>query len=111
MPLPNITFIKGQGGLGRPLPGQDFISGLIFYTNNLPSGFTTTNRIKALYAVTDAISAGILNDYSDGTAAAASYLITAAGNTGDVIAISVNDLSPIGGTQNTPLCSYTKQST
>jgi len=32
MSLPNITFIKGQGGLGRPLPGQDYISGLLFYT-------------------------------------------------------------------------------
>lgn len=110
MPLPNITFIKGQGGLGRPLPGQDFISGLIFYTANLPSGFTTSNRVKALFAVTDAISAGILNDYSDGTAAQAEYLITAAGATGDIIAISVNDLSPVGVSQVTQLCAYTKLS-
>lgn len=110
MPLPNITFIKGQGGLGRPLPGQDFISGLIFYTNTLPSGFTTSARIKALFAPTDAIAAGILNDYSDATAAAATYLITAAGATGDNIAISVNDLSAVGGAQSTLLCSYTKQS-
>lgn len=111
MALPNITFIKGQGGLGRPLPGQDFISALIFYTANLPSGFTTSARIKALYQPADAISAGILNDYSDGTSASGTYLITAAGATGDVIIISVNDLSSTGDTQLTQLVVYTKQST
>ncbi len=110
MPLPNITFIKGQGGLGRPLPGQDFISALIFYTANLPSGFTTSARVKPLYAATDAIAAGILNDYSDGTAALAEYLITAAGATGDTITISVNDISATGAPQVTQLCAYVKQS-
>lgn len=108
MPLPDITFIKGQGGLGRPLPGQDFISALVFYTANLPSGFTSSARVKALFAVTDAISAGILNDYSDATAASATYLITAAGATGDVIKIAVNDLSDVGAAQQTLLCQYTK---
>ena len=82
MPVPNITFIKGKGGLGRPLPGQDFISSLVFYTGSLPSGFTTSTRIKALYSPADAISAGILNDSSDATAATGTWLITAAGATG-----------------------------
>lgn len=108
MPLPNITFIKGQGGLGRPLPGQDFISALIFYTNTLPAGFTSSARIKALYQLADAITAGILNDYSDATAAAGTYLITAAGNTGDIIQIDVNDITPNGALQVTNLCVYKK---
>jgi len=108
MPLPDISFIKGQGGLGRPLPGQDFISALIFYTGNLPSGFTSTARIKALYAPSDAIAAGILNDYSDGTAASATYLITTLGATGDTIKFVSNDLSATGTPQATILCQYTK---
>lgn len=110
MPLPNITFLKGQGGLGRPLPGQDFISALLFYTSSLPSGFSSNAPVKALYAPSDAISAGILNDYSDATAAAAEYLITADGAAGDVIAISVKDISATGQAQTTALCSYTRQS-
>jgi len=109
MPLPDIKFIKGQGGLGRPLAGQDFISGMTFYTGSLPSGFTTTNRIKALYQTADAVTAGILNDYSDGTGAVGSYLITAAGATGDVISIFVNDISAQGVPQKTLLASYVKQ--
>lgn len=89
--LPSITFQKGQGGLGRPLPGQDFISGLIFYTGTLPSGFSSSNRIKAFYAVSDAESAGILDDSSDATAATFTDLITTAGSTGDTINIKVTE--------------------
>jgi len=89
MALPSITFIKGQGGLGRPLPGQDYISALCFYTASLPSGFTTSTRTKALYALSDAVNAGILNDYSDATAATFTYLISTLGATGDKFQIKV----------------------
>ena len=34
MALNDIIFVKGQGGLGRPLTGEDHISGLLFYTAN-----------------------------------------------------------------------------
>jgi hypothetical protein len=89
--LPNISFTKGQGGLGRPLPGQDHVSGLCFYTGSLPSGFTTTNRIKALYAYSDAVAAGILADASDATAATFTYLISTLGATGDKFNIKVTE--------------------
>ena len=69
----NITFVKGKGGLGRPLAGKDFISGFIFYSNSLPSGFSSTNRVKTFYSVKDAENAGILNDYSDETQATAYF--------------------------------------
>ena len=60
----DIIFIKGQGGLGRPLAGEDYISGLLFYADNadLPSGWDTSNRVKAIYSVVDAESKGILSD-------------------------------------------------
>jgi hypothetical protein len=45
----DVIFNKGQGGLGRPLAGTDYISGLLFYTAALPSGFTATNRIKTVF--------------------------------------------------------------
>lgn len=104
MALSNITFIKGQGGLGRPLAGQDFISAICFYPTVLPSGFSASNRIKALYALSDAITAGIVNDNSDAVAPTFSYLITATGNTGDKINISV----AIAGGKIINLGTYTK---
>jgi hypothetical protein len=51
MSLPNITFVKGNGGLGRPLAGQDHFSGLIFYSGAFPSGFSSSNRIKNFLSV------------------------------------------------------------
>jgi hypothetical protein len=110
MSLPNLTFIKGQGGLGRPLPSNDHISGMLFYTanGNLPSGWTTSAREKALYSVQDAVNAGISGTYADATAATATFLITTGGSTGDTITIKVADLDATGTAQSTTLCTYTK---
>ncbi len=92
MALNNISFVLGQGGLGRPLPGEDHISGLIFYTGGtLPAGFSSTSPIKQLLSVADAENAGILNDYNDETAATATYQVTAVGSIGDEVTISVAD--------------------
>ena len=48
----SLTFVKGAGGLGRPLSGTDYISGMLFYTGaTLPTGFTSNDRIKVVYSV------------------------------------------------------------
>lgn len=91
MALNDIIFVKGQGGLGRPLTGEDFISALLFYTGTLPSGWTTTNRVKLLSSVQNAVNNGIKNDYSDATAATFTYLITTKGNTGDTADLTYTD--------------------
>jgi hypothetical protein len=91
MALNNITFRLGQGGLSRPLPGEDYISGLVFYTASLPSGFSSSSRIKEIFSVSDAEALGIKADYNDETAATGSYLVTAVGANGDVISISVTE--------------------
>jgi hypothetical protein len=88
MALNNISFVKGKGGLGRPLAGKDYISGLLFYTNTLPSGFSTTNRIKQIFSVADAVALGIDKTYADETQATGVYTISAVGATGDSIQIS-----------------------
>jgi len=108
--LPSITFNKGQGGLGRALPGQDYISGMLIYTanGNLPSGFSTSNRVKAFYALSDAETAGIVDTYSDATAAAFTYLISTAGSTGDTIKITIADIDVLGAAHVTDLGTYTK---
>lgn len=59
MALNAITFNKGKGGLGRPLPGEDHYSGLVFYSATLPAGFGTSDRIKVVYSVAEAEALGI----------------------------------------------------
>lgn len=61
MALSDIIFIKGEGGLGRPLTGEDHISGFVAYiaNANLPAGFTTTDRIKQVFSLSQAESLGI----------------------------------------------------
>ncbi len=98
MAFSDVTFIKGQGGLGTPLPGEDFISAMPFYTANanLPSGFSTTNRIKSFGSIQDAEAAGIKLDYSDATAATGTVTITAVGADGNTLNISVTAPDPSG---------------
>lgn len=115
MSLPTITFQEGTGGLGRALPNNDHISALLFYTGTLPSGFATTSvatRCKALYSVDDAVTAGILKDYSDATSAVGIYTFTNAGATGDIVELKVADIAlATGAAQSTSLGAYTRLST
>lgn len=91
MGLNDIQFIKGQGGLGRPLPGEDHISGLVIYTASLPSGFSSSARIKKIFSVADAEALGILNTYADEIKATGSYLVTTPGTNGDTVEFKVNE--------------------
>jgi len=86
--LPNITFNYGKGGLGRPLTGEDFISGLVFVNSSLPSGFSSTDRIKKVFSLAEAQELGILNDYSDETKSDASITITTKAASGDFISLT-----------------------
>lgn len=99
----NITFVKGQGGLGRPLAGSDYISGLLFYASTLPSGFSSTNRIKQFFSISDAVAAGIKNDYSDETQAIGVYTVSNVGANGDSITLNFAEPS-----KNVVLGSYVK---
>lgn len=85
----DIVFQKGQGGLGRPLPGQDYYSGLIFYSATLPSGFTSINNIAKILSVSQAESLGITSTYSDETKATATYTVTAIGVTNNTLTVKV----------------------
>ena len=111
MALPSIEFIKGQGGLGRALPGQDYISGLLFLNGYIPSDFDSNNRVEAFYSVADAVAAGITDTYSDATAATGTVQVTNKGADGDTLTIEVDELDGTGAVQTTTLCVYTKAST
>lgn len=105
MGLPDIVFVKGSGGLGRPLAGQDHFSGLIFYSSAFPSGFDANNRIKKILSVNDAVNLGINNNYTDETKATGVFTATAVGANGDTVIISVNEPGKV-----VQLASYAKTS-
>jgi len=109
MALNDIIFIKGQGGLGRPLEGEDYISGMLLY-GSLPSGFTSSDRIKSVGSISEAEALGISNDYSDGTAATGSYLVSNKGADEDTINISVDAINEVGIATTYNLGTYTKVS-
>ena len=87
MALPNINFVKSTSGLGRALPGTDYVSGYAHYYpsgGTLPTGFTSSDRIKKIFSVADAETLGITNTHLGETAAVAKCVISgtlAAGNT------------------------------
>lgn len=57
-----LIFVKGEGGLGRTSAGNDHITGLMFYKSTLPTGFGSTDRVKNITSVEDAVSKGITVD-------------------------------------------------
>jgi len=103
MSLPNILFVYGQGGLGRALPGQDHVSGIMFTNSSLPSGFSSSNRINKIFSVQDAVALGIDNLYSDETKSTATVTVTNKGVAGDVVTLKYTDYAGVVVT----LCSYT----
>ena len=99
----DVVFNKGAGGLGRPLDGEDHISGLLFYTSaTLPTGFTSNDRIKQVFSVEEAENLGITNTNLGATAATSTYVVSNKGAVGDRVKITCTD---VDGTLIT-LCDY-----
>jgi len=59
----DIVFTKTQGGVLRSLPGEDHISGFVFYIADadLPAGFSTTSRIKSYASIASVEEDGIVS--------------------------------------------------
>jgi len=109
MALPNITFIQSTSGLGRPLTGTDYISGYIhYYTGTLPSGFSSTDRIKKIFSIDDAENLGITNTGLGATASTATFAVSNKGAVGDTMKLTCNTIE--GAKIGTPvtLASYTQ---
>lgn len=93
MSLPKISFTKGQGGLGRTLPNEDNVSGIIFYDNTKPAGFSSgSSYVQKVLSVSDAENLGIVNDYADETQGTATLVITNAGATNDTLSLFISDI-------------------
>lgn len=104
----NVTFNKGQGGLQRVLPGQDYISGLLFFSDTYPSGFSASAKVKQIFSPAQAEALGIDSSFSDETPAEAEYQITAIGSNGDTLQLIVDEPGANGAVTEVDLGTYTK---
>lgn len=59
MPLSSLTLNVNQGGIGRQAPSRDKVSGILTYAATVPSGFTTTDRVKKVLTLAAAEALGI----------------------------------------------------
>lgn len=110
MALPNINFVQSSSGLGRPLNGTDYVSGMVHYYPSgraLPTGFTASDRIKKIFSVADAVSLGITNTSLGETKSTATDTITTKFTAGDTYVLTCNTIT--GAKVGTPvtLCSFT----
>lgn len=103
MALPKVQIVQSPNGLGRPLEGSDYVSGLLFYSNTLPSGFDSSNRIKTVFSLAEAEALGITDLSVGATASTATVTITNKGAVGDTGLLTV-----LGTTGLVTLASYTQ---
>lgn len=85
----DVIFVKQQGGLGRPLAGEDYISGLLFYSDaTYPSGFSSSNKCNAVFSIQEAEALGITNTSLGETKAVAKLTIAGTPAVGDTLVIN-----------------------
>ena len=118
MAFNDVNIIKSASGLGTPLEGTDFISGILFYSGaTLPTGFTSTTRNQVVFSVADAVNLGITNTSLGETKSTATYLVTTKFTTGDKFKLTCNTIastSPIIADALAgiiTLCDYTADAT
>jgi Protein of unknown function (DUF2586) len=96
MALPNINFNRSASGLGRALPGTDYVSGMIHYYASgagLPSGFRDTDNIKKIFSVADAENLGITDTHLGETKAIAKVAVGGTPARGDIMIINYTGIN------------------
>lgn len=92
----DVVFVKKQGGLGRPLTGEDHISGLLFYSDaTLPSGFSSSDRIKKIFSIEEAEDLGITDTHLGETKAVAKITIGGTPAIGDTLKVEYTGIDGI----------------
>lgn len=91
----DIIFTRAEGGLSRPLAGKDHLSGMLFYTaGSLPSGFSSGDRIKKIFSITEAETLGIVDDHSDETKGTGGQVtVTGTWAIGEIVRIEIDGAS------------------
>jgi hypothetical protein len=106
MALPNINFVKSTSGLGRALPGTDYVSGYAHYYpsgGTLPTGFTVNDRIKKIFSVADAVALGITDTHLGETKSKSKLVISGTPVAGDTVTITYTGILGV----ETVLTTYT----
>jgi len=62
--LSGVTTVVQQGGIGRRGPSRDGVAGLLWYSDTLPAGFSSSTREKRVLTLEDAEALGILDTVS-----------------------------------------------
>jgi hypothetical protein len=98
MALPNVKIVQSTSGLGRALPGSDYISGHIHYYATgatLPSGFSSSARIKKIFSVANAVALGITDTHLGETAAVSKLVVGGTPASGDTISITYTGIDGV----------------
>lgn len=65
MALNKLIFNVNTAGLGTPLASSDHKSGLVYYNDTLPSGFSVSDRVKTVFSLEEAEALGIVEGDAD----------------------------------------------
>lgn len=95
MALNNVSFIIGANGLGAVAPGQDYISGMVFYSASYPSGFSGAAQNKQVFGINQAISLGITNTSIGETAAVSKVVVGGTPTVGDVYTVTYTGIDGV----------------
>ena len=95
--MQNLTIQRTNGNVPRTLAGEDHISGLLFYNSVLPTGFSTTDRIKAVSSIETAENLGITADAENWGIRVLHYQLTEIFNLNPAISLYLGIFSPASG--------------
>lgn len=110
--MQNLTITRTNGNIVRALPGEDHISGLVFYSATLPeaeegvAGFTTTERIHAISQIEVAEKYGITADAPAWDTKVLHYILDSIFNMNPGVSLYVGIFKPA---TSTPAFSEIKQ--
>ena len=97
MALPNITVNRTQGNIVRPALSNDSTSGMVFFSNTYPSGFSGATQVAVVNSTKEAYDLGIVDDYSTETKATSTITINTA--ISDSTSVTVLSNFPTSNTQ------------
>lgn len=97
--MQSVKIERTNGNIPRSLAGEDHISGLLFYSSKLPSGFVETDRIKAISNIETAEKLGITSDAdADWDIRVLHYQLRSIFNRNPAISLYVGIYKPTSGT-------------
>ena len=97
--MQSVKIERTNGNIPRSLAGEDHISGLLFYSSKLPSGFGETDRIKAISSIETAEKLGITSDAdADWDIRVLYYQLRSIFNRNPAISLYVGIYKPTSGT-------------